>query len=473
MIASSLSCLALVVSTIGPGDLNVPTRELPSVTASAYAAAPAGLLPARVDFRTPTESFNRKIDVAVRNGRLYFRPRGGGDVWRNYPLPGCIEGRLRELSLDDDELLAIDADRNVLTMDNALSDPLLWNWTSRWGALTWTGPGRTLPAAPRAWSWSVISQPEDGNWTDTAGNRTQIGQGKVSHVFMIARDGLHIPWIDPWLPIDDSYQVCGPLRGRFRMANLSASGSTIFVIGRHGDMFTRLYDFDLSGSDTLFFQYSYDDQRGARSPKIQLPVGPWVRQPRVPGEVTSVISVEKRGRDALHRTLRVQGVARGGYTGYWEKDSADLRASAWTFHRTDVPLKTALLDRSRPGTNGRALGRNDDARYASSDGMLALTNFNPFCSPARLRVALPGEKPFDLKLHTVDSLRQTPRGPGLDSNPREYYGAVEVPPAVRDSATPAVKSWLAARFPAHFTSLQVMATRGAIAVPSLGWTLAG
>ncbi len=78
--------------------------------------------------------------------------------------------------------------------------------------------------------------------------------------------------------------MCGPVRGRFKAVNLSASGSYVFVIGRHGDMLTRLYDFDIAGHDPIFFHYSYDDQSGkGDGAPIQLPGAPWVRQPKIPG----------------------------------------------------------------------------------------------------------------------------------------------------------------------------------------------
>src|ERR1700754_2744719 len=107
--------------------------------------------------------------------------------------------------------------------------------------------------------------------------------------------------------------MCGPYRGRFKAVNLSASGSEIFVIGARGDMFTRLYDFDISGHDPVFFQYAYDNQRGrGDGAPIQLPAEPWKRQPKIPGTITSQISIHKVGRDSVHRILRVEGANRLG-----------------------------------------------------------------------------------------------------------------------------------------------------------------
>ena len=197
-------------------------------------------------------------------------------------------------------------------MDNALKDASAFNWTNRWGTPFWTGPGYTLPGGVKAWSWSVISPLEDESWIDPAGNRTAIGSGKVSHIWGLRRGGQRLTFWDPWLPLDESYEMCGPHRGRFKAVNLSASGSFVFVIGRRGDMFTRLYDFDISGHDPVFFNYSYEDQRGkGDGSPIQLPAERWTEQPKIPGAITRAISIHKTDAGSIHRILRVEGKRRG------------------------------------------------------------------------------------------------------------------------------------------------------------------
>ena len=180
-------------------------------------------------------------------------------------------------------------------MDGALGDPLLFNWTSRWGAPFWQGAGWELPGGTRTWAWSVLSYPEDRTYRDSAGNDFPVGEAKVSHLWQLGAGGRRLTFNDPWLPRDSSYQMCGPHRGRFRAADMAASGSTIFVIGRHGDMFTRVYDFDQSGHNPLFENYSYEDQRGRPEPAIQLPPHPWIEQPKIRGRITGLITIEKVG----------------------------------------------------------------------------------------------------------------------------------------------------------------------------------
>ena len=426
------SCRALAASTVGLPD---PVRSDPGGGLPAgWALAPPGLVPARVDLRTQTESFNRLYEFALRAGQLYAR-RAGVDPWRQVPLPACIGGRLTAISVDDDELVALDRGARVFTMDNALKDATLWNWSSRWGPPTWTGPGYALPGGVLAWSWSVISQVEDGSWRDPAGNRTAVGAGKVSHIWGLRTGGQRLTFWDPWLPLDESYEMCGPRRGRFKAVNLSASGSHVFVIGANGDMYTRLYDFDISGHDPVFFRYAYEDQRGkGDGAPIQLPAEPWARQPKIPGEITSAISIHKVGTGSVHRILRVEG-RRSGATGYWERDIAS-QATGWTFTPTGRPLAGRKLANPASDTSAKGLGASEDHRYVMDrDGIRAeLLDFNVYCSPARLRVTQDG-RTRDLLLHNVDGLRQQVRGRGLDDTPRTQNGAIEGPTGTFEKAT--------------------------------------
>jgi hypothetical protein len=233
--------------------------------------------------------------------------------------------------------------------------------------------------------------------------------------------------------------MCGPHRGRFKAVNLSASGSFVFVIGRRGDMFTRLYDFDISGHDPVFFNYSYEDQRGkGDGSPIQLPAERWKEQPKIPGRITRQISIHKIGAGSVHRILRVEGKRRG-QTGYWERDVAEPRKKGWTFHPTGSPLGARHLRNPRRDTSRVGLGRSEDRRYGD------LRRFNVYCSPARIR-----RDGKTLVLHHVDGLRQQARGRGLDDVPRTQYGAVE-----EDG---------------KFTDVTVQATRDEVTIEELGWT---
>jgi hypothetical protein len=471
--AREQSCRALAAGSVGLPDY-VPADLLAQGDGATFPAAPAGLLPDQVFLRSTGASYNRRWAFATRRGQVYFKPAAARGGWRTLPLPPCIDGRIAALSVDDDELIALDTARRIYSMDSALKGPMLFNWTSRWGPPVWTGPGWQLPANVISWSWSVISAGEDGTWSDNAGNPHRVGDGKVSHIFALRRGGRRISFWDPWLPLDSSYEMCGPRHGRFRAVNLSASGSTNFLIGPRGDMFTRLWDFDISGSDPIFFSYSYENQRGkGGGAPIQLPAPPWVRQPKVPGRITSAISINKVGTGAVHRVLRVEGVGSDGHSGYWQKDITARSGGAWKFYRSGLPLQGHPL-RNPPGDTSRVgLVPSAGVRFAGTvpGGRAAVPDFELHCSPARLRVSADGGRSVVLRLHSVDGLRQVSRSSKLDSEPREQYGTVEVAPAVRRAAGSLTAALLDRYFPGRFTNVQIQVTGGALRLVEPGWAL--
>jgi hypothetical protein len=489
------SCAALVGGTAGGPD--VPgASALPDLgDAALNAPAPTGL-PDRVWLRSTTDTLNRRYYFATRDGQIYFKPnaeRTGTDgPWRALPVPACFAGDVQAISADDDEMLAIDSQQRIYTMDGALSDPALFNWTSRWGPTFWTGLRGTLPANPLAWSWSVLSPDADRTWTDSGGTPHPVGGAKVSHIYLLRQGGQRITYTDPWLPNDDSYEVCAPLRGRLQSVSLSSAGSAVFVIDRFGDMYTRLYDFDMSGADTVYFHYSYADPgtpsafppQGADSGNaltggapIHLPPSPWVRQPKVPGRITDAISIFGDGPGSDHRRLRVEGTDAAGRHGFWEKEIAQPGSAAWRFVPTGLPLRGHLLTNPAADRSARALGPAEDLRYLSGQGGVSIEvpDFNPYCSPALLRVSFGGRASVDLILHSVDGLRQTRRGRGLDAAPRSYDGVIEVPRdllAHADRQDPRVRDFIEQSLGGRrFTSTPIEVTTQALTINALNVTL--
>ena len=453
-------CPDLMGGTAGIHEKDV-TRAIAEGLAAPLPPPPAGPVPAglprRVDLRSTTQTFNRRYAFVLDRGHVYFRPVATTS-WAPLAVPACFDGDVQAISVDDDELLAIDSERHIFTMDGASGPAQLFNWTERWGPPFWTGAGRKLPEG-KLWSWSVLSPVEDRTWTDSAGNEQPVGDAKVSHVFMARDGGRRLVYMDPWLPADDSYEMCGPRRGRFQAIALSAAASTVFVMNQAGDLYTRLYDFDMSGADSFFLKYSYEDQRGRAGAPIQLPAVGWRRHPRIRGPIRDTISIHKTGPGSNSRVLRVAGP-----DGFWEKP---LTGRAWTFVRTGVTLgQPVKLRRPAP------LAPKLDARYATADGSVAVPNFNLACSPARLEVNLPGGRRLDLTLHTVDAIRQSPRAAGLDDQPRLTQGTIEARPSILNSTDPVVHEFVARYLTGgRFTSAPIEATKGALVFKDQGWTL--
>ena len=83
---------------------------------------------------------------------------------------------------------------------------------------------------------------------------------------------------------------------------LSASGSTVLAVSRRGEIYTRLYDFDTSGANTVFGSYSWQQDRPAGDTRWQLPPAGWVRHQNPPGTITDRLEHRedrcRRGRPA-------------------------------------------------------------------------------------------------------------------------------------------------------------------------------
>lgn len=361
--AAPASCIPFGTAQVPPG---VPSsgNRTGLTTFARYTGTGA---PSRVDLRTEKTQFNRYWEFALLDGgRLLTRPRGTvTQAWRSVPLPSCLIGKLVAISLDDDELVGIDRAGWIYTMDNVNQSPLLWNWTSAWGAMLWMGPGRKLPSNRKGgWALSVTSPWDNRAYLDIAGRVHPSGQAKMTMIPALTGDGSRITYADPWLPNDDSYEIGSPLGGRFQSVSLAASASTMFVTNRYGDMFTRTFDFDSSGSDSVFFRYSWEPQTGKPSATsltqetwdrstaaVQLPAPDWTRQPKVPGEITSALTVVSPRPGPEQRELRVEG-RRDGRTGFWHKE---LHARTWAFTSTGAPLQGAVLDNSTADRSAETL----------------------------------------------------------------------------------------------------------------------
>ncbi|MEV3976868.1 hypothetical protein AB0K68_53565, partial [Streptomyces sp. NPDC050698] len=134
------SCVPFGTAQLPPGVPSgggrVGLAHLPTFTGSTA--------PTSVEIRTPITQFNRFWDFALVDHDLLARPREPGvpttAAWHFVPMPECLRGRLVGISLDDDELVAVDDNGWIYTMDNASQDPLVWNWTSAWAAPLWSGP---------------------------------------------------------------------------------------------------------------------------------------------------------------------------------------------------------------------------------------------------------------------------------------------------------------------------------------------
>lgn len=421
------------VAGLGGGD--AAFDELP--------AAPAGLdLPARVDFRDGRQGVNGVVDVVLRDGSLYARREGGGE-WRAVPTPDCLDGQIVAMSIDSENLVALDADGWMYTLDNLLYGPRLWSWTRSWGAPIWLGPGDRVPGDPRSLSTWALSHRISRSFVDPQGFTQPTTHAELVQVVSLVDGGARIVYQDPWLPADHSYEIGGPLGGRFVSTAISASESVVFVMNRFGDMYTRRYDLDVAGSNFIPFRYSWQQQDPVRTtdnqlvhrvdpgtPAVSLPAAGWRHQPKIPGEVTSRISVIDTGTAMEDKELRVEGRA-DGRTGFWHKP---LESGDWAFTATDSPLAQPVLAGADPGRDQSTVDLAAPSGLTFEGplpgGWTARTvEFDWAQTSHAVTLTAPSGREFEVALHTTDALRQLPRGRGLDDNPRQLEGALDLRPA--------------------------------------------
>jgi len=456
------TCLSLVGGSTGilVAGGSVPTGDTITGRPGGFGPVATGAvvktLPDRIVFRTTTETFSNEYAFALRDGVLYVRPAAVGvgvaaEPWRRLETPDCLTGRVTEISADHRVLIALGADRQVYAHDMPGGDLSPERWTWRWGPYFWTGVGVRMFDDVQHWAASEFTSAE--TFRDSSGREQHpIGVGTV---YLLRKGGRRITYLDPWLPADESREVCGPRRGTVPLASLSASGSTVFTASRRSELFTRIYDFDVSGANTVFGTYTWQQDRPASDTRWQLPGPQWVRQPLPPRRllVTDRLTIAKTGTKPGDRVLRIEGRTRRGRVGYFEKPIDERRASAWRFVHTGGRLIGTPLTRTRP--SGSATPSSpDDRRYAGTiDGVAAeVMDLHPECSPATLRVRLAPGLDLDLLLHTSDGLRQETRARGLDDTPREYNGAIEVPRATFSSLErrdPRVGAWITEHLGGH------------------------
>jgi hypothetical protein len=203
-------------------------------------------------------------------------------------------------------------------------------------------------------------------------------------------------------------------------------------------MYTREYDLDMAGANHIPGRYTWQPQGTKPSAPnqlqeridpqfaaISLPAEDWVRQPKIPGEVTSRLSVHDTGVTVEERELRVEG-RRNGETGYWHKGLAD---PSWQFAVTDQALAAPILD-GNPNADQTALTLAPESQVTYEGGLPAgwtmkTEHFDWAQTKHPVTLTSPTGRDYRIQMYTTDGLRLLPRGAGLDDHPRELEGALD------------------------------------------------
>jgi len=446
-------------------------------------------LPDVVRIRAPYQSFNNHHYYALVNGRIWekervktetgqpetvtdatwhlmegtglpHRPkkRGDGEQARFVPV-----GWILAIVADDDEIIALGANQRVYfkrlyptrRFDDRWYD--LWGFPIR-GRFYW--PDDKLDF--KGWGVGRRRLDSTGYFSDVDGNEHVSGFG-ITTTYILDADGHTIWYADTGLPPRMSHRMCGPERGRVISENLDASASTMMLIDRHGNIWTRLADYDTQGG-TPGHRYSYErvglDDLDPFDPRtidtnMSLPAEPWIHHPSVAlegqGAISQEITILQTGLGNDARELRVVGRGPGGELGYYWKALLD---ESWQFQATPLSLaEIRWLDPAELGGTPDLAPSEDFALRGQLDvkgvGLLDvhIPDFNLTCTPATVNVSV-GDSVLPLELHLVDAW--TPfrePDPGYDGTPKGSLGTLVLPEGAADSADPAVQELIAALEP--------------------------
>jgi hypothetical protein len=457
---SDPACLPLASGTTGVlavgGQLPTPSQLLGG---NGLGAPTTIALPRRVWFRDGADASSASYDFAARDGKLYARPLGEAG-WRTVLLPVCLEGRVAQVSADRTLLLVTTTDGQVYSHDMPGGDLSPERWTWRWGPYLWTGSGVRLPSDTMTWAASTFDSNE--TFTDTAG-RPQHPLG-VATVYLLRAGGRHLTYLDPWLPADLSREVCLPQHGRDRLASIAGSGSTVFAMTRRAQLFTRLYDFDISGANTVLGSYSWEQHPTGTT--WHLPGPRWRAHTAPPGTYTDRIAIAHTGTNAADRELRVEG-ARHGRTGVWV---SPISSPHWAF----VPTGSPLVGDTVPMPTRPVHRMHRSYRGVIGGAAVRVDGFNWACSPSRMTVRFAPKVSLTLRLHSYDGLRQGLSRPGLTDTPRHYLGAIQIPRHTWGRLAhldPRIRAWVAANLDGRFTTSPLDLTLTRLRFTSQCWQL--
>ena len=423
-------------------------------------------LPDEIFLKTPTQTRNNFNEFILIDGEIFQKPIGS-DIsnWKKLKKENGPKNPI-SIAVGGSYFQALNYDGVVYTLKSAFDiNPKGHKWSTRWGSPLGMGPGAKLPLDRLAWDFSQLSLKEDKFVINPISGKKNFYLGNA-HLFWLHKNGRWIKFMDPWVVSDHSYEVCSPYRGRFKSLKLSAAGSLIFLINKYGDMFTRLYDFDLSGHNSVYYRYSYDPKKRQKKKYSirHLRLAEWKNQPKIKGIIADIISVFKSGEGATDRELRVEGVNENGRSGYWFKDVKDPK---WKFQVKNHKLIGHTLKNSTYSMALSTLAPPTSKKYKTTyktSYSIELLDYHPYCSPARMLVKIGSEK-LELNLHYRGTFRTKPRPRGLTDQKLEQNGVVEIPLETFKNLGPRSKEFIKKYFKnKRWTEIKIKATKDKIEV---------
>jgi len=410
-----------------------------------------GNLPKHVFVATLTQTFSRGYEFCLSDGKIMIK-KAGSENWALFQGTGLpfpkkrriergdrfeVPKKIVEIAADDDMLLAFDDEKKMFVCpiaSNRIDKKFVWTNGFGWPEKK-QFVQNDLVAHKRGWATGTRRASIEW-YTDRFGNEHNWGTMGVTTVYFLSENGREIRFTDSGLPTDLSDTILGPKRGSFTAQNISASGSTLFLIGDDGTMYTRLIDYDTMGSDPMFFKYTYvaEKQRYKGSDyrsnftRWGLPNEDWYKQPNIKlsgnARLSKYICIFQNGKGNDARVLRVAGTDPAGKTGFYYKNLIDTE---WRFEPAPLVISSqAFLSGAKAEDE-----KKNEYSYAGTVALNGKTINGITCSVSDM--TLTSEGSCTLVLHCGDETKSIPLylvtmwtymtryNPVFDGTPKSFF----------------------------------------------------
>lgn len=432
-----------------------------------------GQMPDTVYIKTSTQTFNKDYQFCLAEGRIFYKSRTGAKgpaEWEPLEtgLPYSKIGKFKTpdrviaLAGDVDSILAMDQDGKIYEYyfeRTTIRRHITWYHVMGFPTKGQLALNRTT-GNTRAWT-AGTRRSEVLWYEDIFGNQHHYGSMGIETYYILNDAGDTIRFTDSGLPADLSRSMPLPERGAFIARNISASGSTLFVINDAGEMYTRLIDFDTMGGDPMFFRYTYKNEKQpydgtqyiTNFNEWGLPNEEWAKQPGIPlsgkARITRHITIFQTGRGNDARELRVGGLSPEGKTGFYYKN---LKDAEWQFKEMPMQFKEeSFLDTTLdPATLRRP---KQEIAYSGSTALpdgtelsMSIPDFMMSDGDCTLRLTL-GNETADIKMYPVEIWSYMYRlDPGMDGTPKLFFVTFSTEDLESQNLSPAFKNLLETLF---------------------------
>jgi hypothetical protein len=292
----------------------------------AFAASPP--MNERIEFKTPTRSFNHVNDYAIQDHQLWSRKRNAlNSPWREILFDAWNDEYPVEIKADGANLMVLASNRYI-HYKKILKEKRTWggeyrykdlsfkdNWKSAWFSFPVIGWFSNPFYENRLYmprdivSWAMSHRGTYNHYFEDSRNRKHSEFSMVTTVYAIPRNGKGVLYADPFLAGGLTYEIPGP-HPDFIGHRIDASASTIFLSGTlygRRKLYERLADFDTMRKNP-FLPGFWFECLATNQDWREIPLPDLVGAAQLKDDVT----LFQNGEGNAARVLRIEGLDAAG-----------------------------------------------------------------------------------------------------------------------------------------------------------------